>query len=58
MVPEQHNRVVELQSKLVQGRFFGLSAGEAVLGYQLADEFSIRLGDKVRFVSAEDRTAT
>jgi len=58
LVPEQHNRVVELQSKLVQGRFFGLGAGEAVIGYQLADEFSIRLGDKVRFVSAEDRTAT
>ncbi|MCS6949482.1 MAG: ABC transporter permease [bacterium] len=51
--PEKHNGVVDIQSKLVQGRFFGLNGGEAVVGFKLADEFALKLGDKIRVVSAE-----
>ncbi len=53
MFPEKHNNVVDIQSKLVQGRFFGLNGGEAVVGFKLADEFALKLGDKIRVVSAE-----
>lgn len=53
MFPEKHNNVVDVQSKLVQGRFFGLNGGEAVVGFKLADEFALKLGDKIRVVSAE-----
>ncbi|HOT01443.1 MAG TPA: ABC transporter permease [Acidobacteriota bacterium] len=58
VIPERHNEVVDIQSKLVTGRFFGLNAGEVALGYKLADEFSLRLGDKVRLVSIEGNAGT
>jgi lipoprotein-releasing system permease protein len=58
MIPEEHNRVVDIQSKLIGGRFFGLASGEAALGYKLAEEFSINLGDKVRITSSENLSAT
>ncbi len=54
VVPERHNQVVDIQSKLVRGRFFGLNAGEVALGWKLADEFALQLGDKIRIVSSED----
>jgi lipoprotein-releasing system permease protein len=58
VLPERHNQVVELQSKLVKGRFFGLNAGEITVGWKLADEFALQLGDKVRLVSSDDVAAT
>jgi lipoprotein-releasing system permease protein len=58
MFPEKHNNVVDVQSKLVRGRFFGLNGGEAAIGFKLADEFGVDLGDKLRVVSAEGNVAT
>ncbi len=58
MFPEKHNDVVDVQSKLVRGRFFGLNGGEAVIGFKLAEEFGVDLGDKVRVVSPEGNAAT
>lgn len=58
MFPEIHNDVVDVQSKLVRGRFFGLNGGEAVIGFKLADEFAVDLGDKIRVVSAEGNVAS
>lgn len=58
MFPEKHNDVVDVQSKLVRGRFFGLNGGEAVIGFKLADEFAVDLGDKLRVVSPEGNVAT
>lgn len=52
-VPEHYNAILDLQSAMLAGRFFGLTAGEAVLGRKLAGEFGVRLGDKVRLVSEE-----
>lgn len=54
VVPERHNQVVDVQTKLVQGRYFGLNAGEVALGWKLADEFSLKLGDKIRLTSSEN----
>lgn len=53
MVPERYNALIDLRRAVVAGRFFGLNAGEVVLGKKLADEFGVRLGDKVRLVSEE-----
>ncbi|GIV16889.1 MAG: permease [Armatimonadota bacterium] len=58
MFPEKHNEVVDIQSKLVRGRFFGLNGGEAVIGFKLADEFAVDLGDKIRVVSPEGNVAS
>ncbi len=58
VIPERHNLVVNLQSKLVHGRFFGLNAGEIALGWKLAEEFALRIGDKVRLVSSDDIAAS
>jgi lipoprotein-releasing system permease protein len=57
-IPEKYNRVVELQSKLVKGRFFGLNAGELVLGWKLADDFAVQIGDRVRLVSSDDNSGS
>ncbi len=57
MFPEKHNAVVDIQSKLVRGRFFGLNGGEAVIGFKLAEEFGLGLGDKIRVVSADGNVA-
>lgn len=51
--PEMHNKVVEIQEKLVEGRFHGLNGGEVAIGYKLAEDFALRLGDKVRITSSE-----
>jgi lipoprotein-releasing system permease protein len=56
VLPERHNDVVDIQSKLVQGRYFGLNASEVAIGYRLAEEFSLKLGDKIRLTSSEDVT--
>lgn len=56
VVPERFNRIIDIQSNLVAGRFSGFTAGEVVLGQKLADEFGARLGDKVRLLS-EDGTS-
>ncbi|MBL8149966.1 MAG: ABC transporter permease [Blastocatellia bacterium] len=58
VIPEKQNIVVDIQSKLVNGRFFGINAGEVVLGYKLAEDFSLQLGDKVRIVSTDGNSAT
>ena len=48
MIPERHNHVVELASKLISGRFLGLSSGEVVLGIRLAADLRLKVGDKIR----------
>lgn len=58
MFPELHNGVVDIRSKMVRGRFFGLNGGEAVIGFKLADEFALRLGDKIRVLGPEGNAAT
>lgn len=52
-VPEDYNRLLEVQQNLVEGRFFGLNGGEAVIGKKLATDLGARLGDRVSLLSAE-----
>ena len=58
VLPEIHNRVVDIESKLIKGRFFGLIAGELALGYRLAEDLSVQLGDKVKLLSSEGITGS
>jgi lipoprotein-releasing system permease protein len=44
--------VIGLQKKLVAGRWYGLAADEVVIGWRLADEAGVRLGDRIRLEAA------
>ncbi len=55
--PAEFTRVVDLQSSLAEGRYAGLNGGEAVVGYKLAADLNLRLGDRVRVLSSESVTA-
>jgi len=58
VIPERHNDVVDIQSKLTQGRFFGLNGGEVAIGHQLAGDFDVTLGNKIRLINPEGVSAT
>jgi lipoprotein-releasing system permease protein len=49
--PELNNGIVDVESKMVAGRFYGLNSGEVVIGRDLAEELAVRIGDKVRLQS-------
>lgn len=53
MIPKLQNKVVDIESALMKGRFFGLRTGEVVVGYKIADDLALSLGDKVRITSSE-----
>ena len=57
-LPEQYNRIVDLQGNMAAGRFFGLNGGEAVIGVQLARELGVHLGDRISLLSAEGIVAS
>ena len=57
-LPEQYNRIVDLQGNLAEGRFFGLNGGEAVIGVQLARDLGVHLGDRISLLSAEGIVAS
>ena len=52
-MPEDYNRIVDIQSNLVSGRFFALNGGEAAIGLRLSRDLGVSLGDRVRLLSAE-----
>lgn len=56
VIPERHNGVVEIEANLLSGRFIGMSSGELVLGRKLAQDFGLKLRDKVRLVGPEGLT--
>ncbi len=58
VIPDRYNRVVDIQSKLRRGRFFGLKPGEIVLGYKIADDYALKLGDLVRLSTSDGATGT
>ncbi len=58
VLPEIHNGIVDIETKLVSGRFFGLSPGEICIGVKLADDLGVSLGDKVRLTSSEDLSSS
>lgn len=58
VIPERQNRVVDIESKLTSGRYFGLRPGEIVIGYQIADDFGLKVGDRVRLSTSTGNTVT
>ena len=52
-VPEDYNRIVELEPNLVAGRYFGMNGGEAAIGTKLATDLGVHVGDRVSLLSAE-----
>ena len=41
VVPEDYNRIVDIQSNLVSGRFFALNGGEAAIGLRLSRDLGV-----------------
>jgi lipoprotein-releasing system permease protein len=56
VIPERHDRIVNVEASLLEGRFLQMSTGEVVLGTRLAQDFGIRLRDKLRLVGPEGRS--
>jgi len=56
VIPERHNGIVEIEANLVSGRFLGMGSGELALGKKLANDFGLKLRDKVRLVGPEGLT--
>tara|TARA_B100000609_G_C17220471_1_gene439679 strand:- start:1513 stop:2766 length:1254 start_codon:yes stop_codon:yes gene_type:complete len=56
--PDSYNRVVALQSKITEGSFLGLRGGRIVIGESLAEDLSLKLGDKIRIVASNKNTNT
>jgi lipoprotein-releasing system permease protein len=55
VIPERHDRIVNVEASLLEGRFLQMTSGEVVLGTRLAQDFGIRLRDKLRLVGPEGR---
>lgn len=51
--PREHNKIVDIESNLVAGRFFQLTSSEVVIGSELAKDIGVKVGDKVRITSSE-----
>jgi lipoprotein-releasing system permease protein len=56
VIPERHNRIVDVETSLLEGRFLQLSSGEAAMGFKLANDFGVKLRDKVRLVGPEGQS--
>ncbi|MCB9640163.1 MAG: ABC transporter permease [Myxococcales bacterium] len=52
VVPEEYDKVIQIQDKLISGKFFGLNTGQIVVGVGVATDLSLSLGDKVRLVNS------
>jgi lipoprotein-releasing system permease protein len=48
IIPERHDRIVNIEANLLEGRFLQMTSGEVALGSRLAREFGIRMRDKLR----------
>jgi lipoprotein-releasing system permease protein len=50
------DRIVPIEQKLIQGRFERLNAGEIAIGYQLAEELGVEVGDRLQVAPPEGRS--
>jgi lipoprotein-releasing system permease protein len=51
--PAKQERINALQDDMIAGRWLSLGSDEIVVGFRLADEAGVRLGDRVRLISSE-----
>jgi lipoprotein-releasing system permease protein len=56
VMAERHDRIVNIEEKLLEGRFLQMTTGEVALGATLATEFGIRMRDKLRLLGPEGRS--
>jgi lipoprotein-releasing system permease protein len=56
--PSQQDSISKLQEDVLRGDYLGIKADEAVIGYDLADELAVELGDRVRLTTGEGNTET
>jgi lipoprotein-releasing system permease protein len=54
--PEDQEPIAALNSYLVRGHYLGLTAEEAVIGWALAKDLDVAVGDRVRITSSEGAT--
>lgn len=53
--PRRFNRIVPIQENIVRGRFYRLNPGEVAIGYTLADELGVQLGDRIQVTTPDGR---
>lgn len=53
--PRRFDRVVPIEQNLVAGRFYRLRPGEVTIGWSLAEELGVGLGDRLQVVGPEGR---
>jgi lipoprotein-releasing system permease protein len=51
--PRSFDRLVPIQENLVDGRFYELSPGEITVGFQLAEEMGVGIGDRLQVTPPE-----
>lgn len=56
--PLQQNAIAGLQEDVLQGDFLRLQPDEAVIGYELARELDVTIGDRVRLATGQGNTET
>ncbi len=57
MDPVRYQRIVPIQDDMVAGHF-RVGGGNAVIGKELADDFGVQVGDKLRLDAGDGREAT
>ncbi len=56
VIAQRHDRIVNVESSLLEGRFLQMTTGEVALGAKLAAEFGIRIRDKLRLLGPGGRS--
>ena len=52
--PERYTKIVAIQDNMVAGQF-RVAGTDAVIGFELAKDLGVSVGDKIRITTAEDR---
>lgn len=56
--PARYDRVARIEERLRRGRFLRLGPGEVAIGYQLAEDLGVEVGDRVRLMSPRGEAAS
>lgn len=56
--PMQQDGIAKLQDDVLRGTYLEIRVDEAVVGYQLAEELGVDIGDRVRLTTGRDTTDT
>ena len=57
-VPYRYERIVSLQDNLIAGRWLDITSEEVVLGFKLADDLGVKVGDRIRLLSSQGVSQT